>query len=187
MKKTFLLAGLTLLASAANAVPISFDILGSSLSANGSGLAISHYSDNAGIFFLDDGQSQSFTFGSVSVLGKSKGELALNIDFAAPLNDTVTGTGDYSVLGSFFYNNGKLVWDQPITAAYNYLGNVGTFTIVFDNIKESSWFSFPTWDLTGTITNKGSTATSVPEPSSIALLAAGLLGIAALRRKTKAN
>jgi len=185
MKKTFAALGLTLLATTAMAVPINFDITGSSLTTTGTGLAASSYNDNTSNFSLDDGQSQSVTFGSVSVVGFKSGQLQLNIDFATPITSTVSGNGAYSVLGSFFYNEGHLTWNGPVTSDYNYGGNTGSFQIVFDNIDSSSWFSKPTWDLTGTITNLGSVPASVPEPSSLGLLAAGMVGLGLARRRAK--
>ena len=158
---TLLLSGF---AFSAHAVPIPFEFVGSSLNATGA-FAVGAYQSNAGSAWLDDGQSQSFLFGTVGVLGVGVG-------------------GPYSVVAIGLFNDGN--WSGGSTDFnYTYNGYSGTARLAFNLIDETCFLCLPTFDFVGTITNLGSTAVPVPvpEPTTLSLLGLGLLGTgAALRR-----
>lgn len=183
MKKILCSALLSGVAFSAHAVPIPFEFVGSSLGASGT-FALGSYSSNAGSAWLDDGESQSFVFGAVDVLGFGWGTLTLTVEFVNPAELDVGVSGPYSVIAVGIVNDGN--WSGGSTDfAYTYNGYSGTARLTLSPIDDTCFLCYPTFEFVGKITNLGSSAAPVPvpAPTTLSLLGLGLLGTgAALRR-----
>lgn len=169
----------------AYAVPIPFDFSGGSLSATGA-VALASYTPNSGSALLDNGESQAFDFGMVSVLGFGSGQLTVSVDFVSPIFGSAGVTGPYSVFNVVLVNSGQ--WSGGSTTFnYNYLGNAGSAQLAFDPINTTCFLCQPAFTFTGTLTNLGSMP--VPEPGALTLLGIGLTLVGALsvgrRRKVR--
>lgn len=142
------------------------------------------------IFSLDDGQSETFYFATIGTTETwinyddiQPGEITANIDFDMPDMTNAVGGTSIGFAGCFrFFQGWSLIWNDPVIVD---LGDAGEFSIELSDVTYGSWlWQGPdgTADVKVTITHNPSVA-PVPEPSTMLMMGAGLLGLATLGRR----
>ncbi len=104
----------------------------------------------------------------------SMDDISVSFDFSSPEVDTV-GFGFTS--GNINWDAGSVLWDNPVEFSF---GSTGLFTIHLEN----DFFGAPgSTVIDATLTYVTADSAPVPEPSTILLLGAGLLGLVGYNRK----
>lgn len=185
--KKLLMAGLALFffSGTAFAVPLQpFQITGSNFIVEwgwGSG-EISYTSSEAmdePVFLAQDG-GFNFRFGTVQLPSTAVGigTATLTVDFSNPLLTNVYGNASFLLVSAFVISGGYLSFN-PGAIEVNYgNANSGLFEVAFNSLSGIQLGNDV--DITGRITN---VTAPVPEPGTLLLLGAGLLGLAAYGRK----
>lgn len=140
------------------------------------------------IFSLEEGESNTFffaTFGTtegwINDDDLNPGSLTAHVDFDNPdLIQAIGGTSIGFTAGWNFFQGWNLTWDDPVVVDF---GAGGQFEIELEDVGYTGWFwTGPdgTADVSATITLNSA---PIPEPATMLLLGAGLLGFAGLGRK----
>jgi hypothetical protein len=105
------------------------------------------------------------------------GNVQASIQLLEPVNENLNDSGAYwgFANGSFYY--GKISWNDPVTIGY---GNGGLLELDLKDIPAG--YECGPLTISGTIKNIADSA-SVPEPATLFLLGAGLIGIVSVSRK----
>ena len=133
---------------------------------------------------LTVGQSYTFDLFSIGttehyVNWDDRAEYAISVDFdfAAPsdINESIVGESDghWRMVGDDF---GTVDWNNPATFSY---GNGGLFTIALSDVS----FGTPGSATVTATLDFVSDSAPVPEPATILLMGAGLLGLVGYKRK----
>jgi hypothetical protein len=175
------------IARSASAIPIDFDI------ASNSSVTLSNVSTwgftsisadivtglGEELFSLDDGESYTFDFFEIAVDGIGFGNADVNatLAFDNPPGLAVTGNGSGGWITFYgFISGGYLKWTnmpQILT-----LSNGDYFDVSFENVEIIGFGNTTT--VTATVTAH---AAPVPEPATVMLVGAGLLGMITFGRK----
>lgn len=190
-----LLAGLALTAIAgrASAVPIPFQIGGSTLEVSADGIGEYTYTDNSmgSPVSLEEGSSHYFNFGHVYIpFAIAEGTAKLTVQLLSPTSDgTVEQLGGFEIFGLIFGGWLSLDWNGASLVNYSWDGYTGGLLSL--RLDDYSWFyGRGGFDITGRIKNEQSPTVETPtvqvqEPGVLLLLGSALLGFAVFgRRKT---
>ncbi|WP_290648769.1 PEP-CTERM sorting domain-containing protein [Aquisalimonas sp.] len=194
MKQTLttLVAGalLTGLTATAHAAPITFtpSFDGSEVTRTGSDRFAVNLEDFSNLSFaLDEGESEVFNFMTISgtnLQGNRTATIAATLAFTEPNSVSASGTGNANSPGGT--TNYSLLWTQPTDIA---LADGTLFGVSFSELSSVSSGSHT---VSATVTlfagpdepsGPEEPVAAVPEPSILALLGAGLLGLVFMRRR----
>ncbi len=183
------------LVGSASAAPYTFDMgTGSSVDTSGTNSALTMFAEinpllDDIIFDLEVGESNTFQFATIGTEEEwvnnddlDPGYLEAQVDFDNPdILESIGGQSIGFIRGLWGYSQGwTLSWEDPVTV--NFSGG-GQFTLALSDVgHESWWWQGPegTADVWATVTYD---TAPVPEPSTILLMGAGLLGLVAYNRK----
>lgn len=135
---------------------------------------------------LEVGESSDLYFATIGTFeewvnsdDENPGNLTAGVDFDNPeLTQSIGGTSIGFIGGFFgFYQGWSIVWNDPVSVSF---GSGGQFTVELTDVThETNWWLGPEGeaDVYATVTYDSA---PVPEPSTVMLLGAGLLGLVAV-------